>query len=193
MTDPRRWRSDLIVADDARAASDIAAAIIDVIRGAGLDRGRIAFAGFDLLPAPMDRQLRSELPGAEIVPDDRLVANLRAVKSPAEQALMRRAAACADSAITAAVETIRRGSATERDVCAEAISAAMRDGADFVRYFRSLRAVVGVRPRWPQAMDRRIEPGELVVVDAIGAFQGYQFDESDHRGQRSRHNVIATL
>jgi Xaa-Pro aminopeptidase len=30
--------------------------------------------------------------------------------------------------------------------------------------------------RWPQAMDRRIEPGEIVVVDAIGAFQGYQFD-----------------
>ena len=177
VTDPRRWRSDLIVADDARAASDIAAAIIDVIRGAGLDRGRIAFAGFDLLPAPMDRPLRSELPGAEIVPDDRLVANLRAIKSPAEQALMRRAAACADSAITAAVETIRRGSATERDVCAEAISAAMRDGADFVRYFRVHSGPWSASgSRWPQAMDRRIEPGELVVVDAIGAFQGYQFD-----------------
>jgi Xaa-Pro aminopeptidase len=25
-------------------------------------------------------------------------------------------------------------------------------------------------------MDRRIEPGDIVVVDAIGAFQGYQFD-----------------
>ena len=59
VTDPRRWRSDLIVADDARAASDNAAAIIDVIRGVGLDRGRIAFAGFDLLPG-RDRRRAAE-------------------------------------------------------------------------------------------------------------------------------------
>jgi Xaa-Pro aminopeptidase len=177
VTDPRRWRSDLIVADDARAASDIAAAIIEVIRGQGLEGARIALSGDDILPAPFDRQLRAELPGAEIVPDSALIAKLRAIKSPAEQALMRRAAACADSAIRAAAETIQRGGATERDVCADAISAAMRDGADFVRYFRVHSGPYSAMgSRWPQAMDRRIEPGEIVVVDAIGAFQGYQFD-----------------
>jgi Xaa-Pro aminopeptidase len=177
VTDPRRWRSDLIVADDARAASDLAAAMIDVIRGQGLDRARIAVSGDDILPAPFDRQLRAELPGADIVPDSALIARLRAIKSPAEQALMRRAAACADSAIRAAAEAIQRGGATERDVCADAISAAMRDGADFVRYFRVHSGPYSAMgSRWPQAMDRRIEPGEIVVVDAIGAFQGYQFD-----------------
>jgi Xaa-Pro aminopeptidase len=177
VTDPRRWRSDLVVADDARAADDLAAAVIDLIRGQGLANARIALSGDDILPAPFDRQLRAELPGAEIVPDRSMIAALRAIKSPAEQALMRRAAACADSAITAAAEAIRRGAATERDVCAEAISAAMRDGADFVRYFRVHSGPwSAMGSRWPQAMDRRIEAGEIVVVDAIGAFQGYQFD-----------------
>lgn len=177
ITDPRRWRSDLIVADDARAAADIAAALIDVVRGHGLANGRIAVAGDDLLPAPIDRQIRASLPTATFDPAGGLVAKVRAIKSPGEQALMRRAAACADSAITAAVETIRRGRATERDVCAEAISAAMRDGADFVRYFRVHSGPWSATgSRWPQAMDRRIESGEIVVVDAIGAFQGYQFD-----------------
>ena len=114
VTDPRRWRSDLIVADDARAASDIAAAIIDVIRGAGLDRGRIAFSGFDLLPAPMDRQLRAELPGAEIVPEDRLVANLRAIKSPAEIAVIRHVADLTSDAMAAAIDAARVGASAVR-------------------------------------------------------------------------------
>jgi Xaa-Pro aminopeptidase len=177
ITDPRRWRADLIVADDAIAASDLAAAAIDRIRAAGLQAGRIGLVGDDILPAPFDRRLRSELSDATIEPEPRIVARLRAIKSPTEQALMRRAAACADSAIVAATAAIKRGGATERDVCAEAIAAAMRDGADFVRYFRVHSGPWSAAgSRWPQAMDRTIDQGEIVVVDAIGAFQGYQFD-----------------
>jgi Xaa-Pro aminopeptidase len=177
VTDPRRWREDLIVADDARAASDIASAIIAVIKEQGLHGARIGMVGDDILPAPFDRRLKAELPEATITPEVGIVARMRAIKSPAEQALMRRAAACADSAIMAAAGAIQRGGATEREVCAEAIAAAMRDGADFVRYFRVHSGPWSAAgSRWPQAMDRRIEPGDIVVVDAIGAFQGYQFD-----------------
>lgn len=177
ITDPRRWRQDLIVANDAIAASDLAAAAIDRIRASGLQAARIGLVGDDILPAPFDRRLRSELPDATFVPESQIVARLRAIKSPAEQALMRRAAACADSAITAATAAIRRGGATEREVCAEAIAAAMRDGADFVRYFRVHSGPWSASgSRWPQAMDRTINESEIVVVDAIGAFQGYQFD-----------------
>lgn len=177
ITDPRRWREDLIVADDAIAASDLAAAAIERIRSSGLQSARIGLVGDDILPAPFDRRLRSELADATIVPEGQIVAKLRAIKTPAEQALMRRAAACADSAIVAATAAIRRGGATERDVCADAIAAALRDGADFVRYFRVHSGPWSAAgSRWPQAMDRVINDGEIVVVDAIGAFQGYQFD-----------------
>jgi Xaa-Pro aminopeptidase len=177
ITDPRRWRDDLIVVDEAIAVSDLAAAAIDRIRASGLEAAKIGLVGDDILPAPFDRRLRSELPDATIVPEPRIVARLRSIKSPAEQALMRRAAACADSAIVAATTAIRRGNVTEREVCAEAIAAAMRDGADFVRYFRVHSGPWSAAgSRWPQAMDRTINEGEIVVVDAIGAFQGYQFD-----------------
>jgi Xaa-Pro aminopeptidase len=30
--------------------------------------------------------------------------------------------------------------------------------------------------RWPQATDREIQRGDLVILDAIGAVEGYQFD-----------------
>ncbi|MGH2548200.1 MAG: M24 family metallopeptidase [Thermomicrobiales bacterium] len=177
ITDPRRWREDLIVTDDAIAASDLAAAAIERIRATGLQSARIGLVGDDILPAPFDRRLRAELPDATFVPESQIVAKLRAIKTPSEQALMRRAAACADSAIVAATAAIRRGGATERDVCADAIAAALRDGADFVRYFRVHSGPWSAAgSRWPQAMDRVINDGEIVVVDAIGAFQGYHFD-----------------
>jgi Xaa-Pro aminopeptidase len=177
ITDPRRWRDDLIVADRAITSSDLALTAIEQIRAAGLQDKWIGVVGDDILPAPFDRRIRAALPDATIQPESQIVAKLRAIKTPAELALMRRAAACADSAIVAATSAIRRGGATERDVCAEAIAAAMRDGADFVRYFRVHSGPWSAAgSRWPQAMDRVINEGEIVVVDAIGAFQGYQFD-----------------
>ena len=102
---------------------------------------------------------------------------MRQIKSTAELALMRRAALCADAALTVAVDMIRAGGVTEREVCASAIAAGMRAGADFVRYFRVHSGPWSAAgSRWPQAMDRQIGRGEIVALDAIGAYQGYQFD-----------------
>ena len=102
---------------------------------------------------------------------------MRAIKSPRELDLLRRAALCADAALMTANAMIRRGGVTEREVCAEAIAAAMRAGADFVRYFRVHSGPWSAYgSRWPQAMNRMIEPGEIVALDAIGAYQGYGFD-----------------
>jgi Xaa-Pro dipeptidase len=53
----------------------------------------------------------------------------------------------------------------------------MRAGADFVRYVRTYsgpHSAVGVR--WPQATDRRMADGELLVTDVVGAYWGQQFD-----------------
>jgi Xaa-Pro aminopeptidase len=177
MTDARRHREDLVVIEDVRASSDLGESIIAVIRERGLERGRIGLAGADILPAFIDRQIRSQLPELQLENEESLLARLRLIKSPAEQALLRRAALCADAALMTAVDMIRAGGVTEREVCAEAIAAAMRAGADFVRYFRVHSGPwSAMGSRWPQAMDRPILPGEVVALDAIGAYQGYHFD-----------------
>lgn len=177
LTDARRHRPDLVVVDDVRAASDLGAATIDLLKEKRLSLGRVGLVGDDILPAAFDRQIRSALPDMRFDAEPGIVAGLRAIKSPAEQALMRRAAVCADAALTVATKMIRAGGVTEREVCAEAIAAAMREGADFVRYFRVHSGPWSAYgSRWPQAMDRAILPGEVVAMDAIGAYQGYQFD-----------------
>ena len=177
LTDPRKHRSDLVAVAEVRAAADLGAAAIDLLRERGLERGRVGLVGDDILPAALDRQFATALSGLRLEAEPGIVAGLRRIKTPAELALLRRAALCADAALTAAVALIRPGGVTEREVCAAAIAAAMRAGADFVRYFRVHSGPwSSYGSRWPQAMDRPIALGEVVALDAIGAYQGYQFD-----------------
>jgi Xaa-Pro aminopeptidase len=177
LTDPRKHRADLVAVDDVRAASDLGQAVIDLIRERGLTHGRVGLVGDDLLPAALDRQIRSELRDMSLEPDSSIIADLRRVKSPAEQELLRAAARCADAGLMAAVETIQRPGVTEREVCAAGIAACMLAGADFVRYFRVHSGPWSATgSRWPQAMDREILSGDVVVLDAIGAVGGYGFD-----------------
>lgn len=177
LTDARKHRPDLVVVDDVRPAADLGAATIALLREKGLERARIGLVGDDILPAAFDRAFAAALPGVQLDAERGIVAGLRQIKSPAEQALMRRAALCSDAALTAAVDLIRQGGVTEREVCAAAIGEAMRAGADFVRYFRVHSGPwSSYGSRWPQAMDRPINRGEVVALDAIGAYQGYQFD-----------------
>ncbi|HET7093412.1 MAG TPA: M24 family metallopeptidase, partial [Thermomicrobiales bacterium] len=129
------------------------------------------------LPATFARYFHDELPALDLVPDDAIVSRLRRIKSPAEQHLLREAARCADAGLRAAVERIGQAGATERDVCAAGIAAAVEAGADFVRYFRVHSGPWSAAgSRWPPAMDRVIEPGDVVAMDVIGAFGGYGFD-----------------
>jgi Xaa-Pro aminopeptidase len=177
LTDARKHRPDLVVVDDVRAAGDLGAGLIDLLKETFLEDGTIGLVGDDILPAAIDRQLLQELPGLTLEPEPIIVAALRAIKSQSELALLRRAALCADAALMTANAMIRRGGVTEREVCAEAIGAAIRAGADFVRYFRVHSGPWSAfGSRWPQAMNRQIEQGEIVALDAIGAYQGYQFD-----------------
>ncbi len=177
LTDARKHRPDLVVVDDVRAAGDLGLGLIDLLKETFLEDGNVGLVGDDILPAAIDRQLFQELPGLTLDPEPNIVADMRAIKSQGELDLLRRAALCADAALMTANVMIRRGGVTEREVCAEAIAAAMRAGADFVRYFRVHSGPWSAfGSRWPQAMNRTIEPGEIVALDAIGAYQGYGFD-----------------
>jgi Xaa-Pro aminopeptidase len=177
ITDPRKHRTDLVPIADVRASTNLGATVIDLLRERGLERGRIAVASDDIMPAPIDREIRAALPGLTLEPQGEIVSSLRRIKSVAEQAALRRAAEAADAALTAAVKQIQTGRATERDACAAGIHAAMANGADFVRYMRVHSGPwSSMGSRWPQSTDRQIVRGDLIVLDAIGAVEGYQFD-----------------
>ncbi len=176
LVDARGYRRDLLTLPDIRLNNDLVAATADALRERGLATGTVGLVGGDILPYAFARDLADAAPQLRLETADELVDRLRAVKSPAEQVLLRRAAQIAGIGLQAVIDTIKPG-VTEQDVCAAGTAAALAAGADFVRYLR-----VHSGPwssggsRWPQATERVLQEGDPVVLDIIGAYRGYGFD-----------------
>jgi Xaa-Pro aminopeptidase len=165
-------RPDRTPVRDLRASTRVVADTLAALREKGLGEGPLAVVDGDLLPWAFARALGAE----RLVPFDEPVARMRAIKSAAEVEAIRAAARVADAGLTAVRAAVRPGT-TERAICAAGQAAALAAGADFVRYLRVHSgpwAFGGAR--WPQAMDRVLEPGDYVSVDIIGAVDGYGFD-----------------
>ncbi len=174
--DLRSYRKELVAVDDVRQAGDLVRLVAEVLREKGLAGGRLGLAGWDILPLAFYRDLVNLLPELRLEPADDLLNRLRRVKSEAEVGLLRQAARIAGAGLEGALKAIRPG-VTEAEVCAAGTAAALRAGADFVRYLRVHSGPWSAAgSRWPQATDRRLEAGDLVALDIIGAFRGYQFD-----------------
>lgn len=176
IVDPAGVRPDLAVADEVLQGTDLAALLAGALERLRLATGRVGVVGDDLWPAALREALSMRLPALELVAADDLVRSMRRLKSPAELALLRHAAQVADRALRAALGAAVPG-ATERRVSAAGTAAALEGGADFVRYLRVHSGPWSAAgSRWPPATGRRLEAGELLALDIIGACGGYQFD-----------------
>lgn len=176
VADGRAHRADLVAVDDVRSGNDLAATTAAVLQERGLAEQRVGLAGSDIVPLRLYQDLRAACPRLDLVEANGIVAGLRQRKSPAERALLRRAAEIAGVGLEAAVAALRAG-ASEQEVCAAGTAAALAAGADFVRYLRVHSGPwSGWSSRWPPATERRLVAGDAVTLDIIGAFRGYGFD-----------------
>jgi Xaa-Pro aminopeptidase len=125
------------------------------------------------------RSWGSLLEGTELVPTTRVVEALREVKDEAEVARMQRAAAIADAALG---EVLPLLSAAGREVVTEAefalaLDTAMRRrGAEGVAFETIVAAGPNSAKPHHHPSDRRIEPGDPVVVDFGALYEGYRSD-----------------
>ncbi|HEX2272465.1 MAG TPA: aminopeptidase P family protein, partial [Acidimicrobiales bacterium] len=120
------------------------------------------------------RYAREWFPDLELVPTENLVEDLRRVKDGGEVDRMAAAAAVADAALAACRSMLVDG-VTEADF-AVALDFAMRKGSDGP----SFETIVASGPNGAKPhhspTDRRVEPGELVVVDFGAQVDGYCSD-----------------
>jgi len=189
------YRAELIAVDEVHRCRDLITGLAEHLSRLGLDSGAVGLCGAELMPWPWMRRLAELLPELSLEPADELLASLRAVKSPAELALLSEAAQVADAGLTAALAAAVPG-ASERQVCAAGVAAALEAGADFVRYLRVHSGPWSTwSSRWPQATDRRLEEGDVLCLDIIGAYRGYQFDvlRTTIVGQRREQAAIELL
>jgi Xaa-Pro aminopeptidase len=113
--------------------------------------------------------------GAEVVPTEHLVEELRLVKEPAEIARIRAACGLGDEAL-AAVLAAFRDRPSERDVALALEFEMRRRGASGVSFDPIVASGPnGAKPH-ARPTRRRIEPGELVVLDFGCVVDGYCSD-----------------
>lgn len=109
---------------------------------------------------------------AEWVDITGLIDGMRLVKSPAEQALMRRAAAVTDAAAAAAIAAIHDG-ASERDVAAECQAAMVRAGGDPVGFGPFIRPGSRLGEEHATWGDGRYRAGEPAFLELSGCVSRY--------------------
>ena len=169
------WREDQVVVDQVVTTHQVGAEAARRTTDLLGTSAKIALAGVDIVPKAYMRDFEAVFRG-DCVDADEPLWRLRMIKSPVELDLLRHAARIADAALSAAIAAAEPG-VPETHICAVGTATALRAGADFVRY---LRVHTGpwsaVGSRWPQATDRRLAEGDIVYLDVIGAFRGYQFD-----------------
>jgi Xaa-Pro dipeptidase len=134
--------------------------------------GRVAVAGLDALPHRAWLALRGACT-AEIVDGDALLARLRAVKSPAEIAVIRHAYRIAEAGTIAALGAIAPG-VTERDVAAEAEFAMRRLGSEGMGIDTIVAAgCERTRPILARTTTTPIRAGDHVVLTIAPRYEGY--------------------
>jgi len=146
--------------------------ILDDVCG---DAGRIrsvGVAGRSLMNADLVAAFRATLPAAAWRDVEGDVCTLRAVKSPAERAVIRHAYLCAQAGIDAAVNAISIG-VTEREIAAEAEAAMRRAGAEGTGIDTIVASGPNTRPILARTTLRQVKANEIVLLTLAPRYEGY--------------------
>jgi Xaa-Pro aminopeptidase len=153
--------------------------IVDAFRRRGLLAGSVGIEWWTQTPgAPLVRETAEALAdaGGRVVAGDWIVDRVRLVKSPAEIACVRRAAAIVDAAFEALAEYVRPGR-TELEIAAhlDATMAAQGGEEAAIRTMVSAGPNVWCRTHSPPTR-RPVEEGDVMYVDACGVVSRYHAD-----------------
>jgi len=151
----------------------------DFVRERGCERGAIGVVG-DVGADRVAAFLQQTFPAARVTAAAAMLREMRAIKSPREIDVMRKACRLADEAARAAMDAVRPG-VTEFDLAAEAYRAMFRAGAEHPGFAISLcaGARAGFKHMAPTAY--RVQAGDMVYIDVGGRYMGYYSDTSRAR------------
>ncbi|HEY3397524.1 MAG TPA: M24 family metallopeptidase [Armatimonadota bacterium] len=132
---------------------------------------RLGLTGWGDLPHPLYQRISEAIPGLEIVPADRILLDLRLVKTPAEIACLREAGRQAGEGYRALLAAAVPGH-TETFAAGAAEGAARQAGAEAIIF-----SIIGSGPRAEtiigRATEKVIQPGEMVTAALAVQYQGY--------------------
>jgi Xaa-Pro dipeptidase len=140
-----------------------------------LQRSHSTSVGFDDLPLSLLNRLEKRLPGIAFRQDQNVVWVQRSVKDATELKLIKESGKLANAAMEALVRILLVGEKEHR-LAAEASYAMMKEGAEAHAFEFTIGS--GPRSAYPHASctGRKIERGDLIVVDIGASYCGYCSD-----------------
>jgi Xaa-Pro aminopeptidase len=144
--------------------------LIDVLHDLKLVK-RVGIAGQSLMGSALLAAFREAL-DVQWVDVENAICDLRAIKSPAEMAVIRYAYQIAEQGLLAAADAIRVG-VIEREVAAEAEAAMRRAGAEGTGIDTIVASGPNSRPILARSTWRRIQDDEIVLLTVAPRYEGY--------------------
>ncbi|MEM3069865.1 MAG: Xaa-Pro peptidase family protein [Candidatus Bathyarchaeia archaeon] len=131
--------------------------------------------GFDDLPIELYKGLNERCKESEFIHTSNIIWEMRKIKDPQEEDLMRRAGELASIGMNSILENLREG-VREFELAAEAFHSMMRAGAEGLAFPISIAS--GPRSAYPHAgvTDREIKRGDFVTVDLGASYKEYKSD-----------------
>lgn len=166
-----------IVADRFAHGPDFLAETMARLRDLGLDEGRVALIGGDVLPARMWRSLQAAIPQVAFEEADELLAAPRRIKSPGERDLIRRVTGINRRAVTAFAEALAPGRRESDAVAAaQAVAAAEGTGVYYAAASSGEMSWAYASSPQPGFSQRVLKAGDLVRLDLCIVADGYYSD-----------------
>ena len=162
--------------NDAVINQDQLQGVIEVLKGNGIDSGRVGTI-LEILPAAWLLRLEKELPGVEFVDVSRELSPARGIKSIEEIETQRICSGIADAGYRALCEAVRPGM-YENEIVAEMDRAMQRMGAEesFALITSGKFSIKGNRlPPLHNyaALNRKVEAGDVVAAEITPRYNGY--------------------
>jgi Xaa-Pro aminopeptidase len=147
-------------------------AVAEAAERASQTPDRVGLAGLDLMPVKIHNALSQALAGVKLVDAENTLTALRAIKTPAEQTVIRYAYQIAQAGIQAAFEAIHEG-ATEREVAAASEYAMRSLGSEGMGIDTIVGSGPNTRPILARTRLRELRRDELILLTIAPRYEGY--------------------
>lgn len=138
--------------------------------------GTLGLAGAFYFPEDLSRRVKESI-GNLTLEETQVLAEIKAIKSEREVALIRKASALTDMAMVAIRDTLANGVPhTERELALIADRAMLAGGAERTGYDSMVQAGPRSAYNLARPTDRVVQPGDLVMTDIGARYRGYVAD-----------------
>src|SRR4030042_1818437 len=172
------WTKDIRPAHmpaTVRTPENIVDFVMDFLTERNLSKSRLGMVGENSTPYFLMSDLNQKIQKVQWVSADSAVMDVRAIKSPREIEVMKKAAWITSRGLEAAIHAAKEG-VTELELEAEAHRVMVQQGAEGIRFPMAMTAGLYAGIKHCPATDRKLKKEDMIFMDMGIVYEGYSTD-----------------